>query len=264
MSDADAAPVSPDVYTEEYYLNCASGFSFFDETAGLELPPLLRRFLDRMGIEPGMRVLDVGCGRGEVALNAALRGAQATGIDYADAALGLARKLLAAHGGAAERVTLAKCDAKHMPFPDHTFDRALMLDVVEHLQPWELDLALAEVFRVLKPGGRLYVHTMPNLHFYRWVYPPLRVLARVAQGKRLPRDPRSQYEHDMHVNEQTPRMVREGLARAGFEPSVWFSDFVRSPLDRGLLDRVVRGAGKRFPLRPVATFNIFAEARRPA
>lgn len=263
MTEPGGAPVSPDVYTEEYYLNCASGFDAYDSNTGLDLPPLLRRFVDGMGIEAGMQVLDVGCGRGEVALNAALRGARATGIDYADAALSLARRLLDAQGGVAAGVTLAKCDAKHMPFPDGCFDRALMLDVVEHLQPWELDVALGEVYRVLKPGGRLYVHTMPNLHFYRLVYPPLRLLARIAQGKRLPRDPRSQYEHDMHVNEQTPQMLRRSLQRAGFDASLWYSDFVRSPLERGALDRVVRAAGKRFPLRPIATFNIFAEARRP-
>jgi hypothetical protein len=102
------------------------------------------------------------------------------------------------------------------------------------------------------------------LHFYRYVYPVVRVLGRVAQGKRLPRDPRSSYEHAMHVNEQTPGSLRSSLVRAGFAPTVWVSGYVRPVLDSGLLHRVVSGLGKRWPLRAIAAFNVFAIARPAA
>jgi ubiquinone/menaquinone biosynthesis C-methylase UbiE len=49
-----------------------------------------------------------------------------------------------------------------LPFPDATFDRALCLDVLEHLTFDEQPRALAELFRVLKPGGALLV-SIPNL-----------------------------------------------------------------------------------------------------
>jgi ubiquinone/menaquinone biosynthesis C-methylase UbiE len=254
-------PVSPGVYTEDYYLGCASGFDRWEASKGLDVPPLVLDVLERAGVAEGCRVLDVGCGRGEVVLNAARVGAWALGIDYSDAALGLARRMRGEHPDFAERASFLKCDAKLLPLAPASIDRVFMLDVVEHLHPWELEAALREVHRVLRPDGALFVHTMPNLRFYRFVYPPLRLMARVVQGKRLPADPRSEYEHAMHVNEQTPRGLRRVLEATGFRTEIWFSDFVRSPLDRGRLDRVVRAVGKRGPLRPVATFNIFAAAR---
>lgn len=260
MPEPRQSPVGPDAYTEEYYLGCASGFDQWEASQGLDVPPLVFDVFRRAGIGPGCRVFDIGCGRGEVVLNAARAGATAVGIDYSDAALGLARRMQVLHPDFASRASFLKCDAKSLPLPSASVDRAFMLDVVEHLHPWELDLALREIRRVLRPDGALFIHTMPNRHFYRYVYPVLRLAAR-AQGTRLPVDPRSPYEHDLHVAEQTPATLRSSLRRAGFEVRIWFSDFVRSPLRRGALDRVVRAVGKRPPMRRIAAFNIFAEAR---
>ena len=52
------------------------------------------------------------------------------------------------------RPGVSQADAKRLPFPTAYFDRVLMFDVVEHLFPWELGQSLAEIRRVLKPGGR--------------------------------------------------------------------------------------------------------------
>lgn len=254
-------PVSPDVYTEEYYLGCSSGHDRFEESRGLYVPPLIFSIVERARVHAGQRVLDVGCGRGEVTYNLAKLGADAVGIDYAASALRLAQGMRNEHPDLAERVTLVKCDAKRMPFPPSTFDAAFMLDVVEHLQPWELQLALLEVRRLLRPGGGLFIHTMPNLRYYRYIYPVLRVVGRVAQRSRLPRDPRSDYERAMHVNEQTPKTLRAALAAAGFDAQVWVSDYVRPVLQPGMVHRVTSAIGKRPPLRALAAFNVFAEAR---
>jgi SAM-dependent methyltransferase len=90
------------------------------------------------------RVLDAGCGEGVIVEEYAGRLA-IEGIDpnYASA-----------------RVRTASLDA--LPFPDATFDRALCLDVLEHLSFEEQPRALAELFRVLKSGGELLV-SIPNL-----------------------------------------------------------------------------------------------------
>src|SRR5205807_2624150 len=81
----------------------------------------------------GMRVLDVGSGRGEVVFNAAKSGATAVGIDYASAALSLARGMLGQHPEIRDRVLFLHGDARCMPLVSASFDRAFMLDVVEHL-----------------------------------------------------------------------------------------------------------------------------------
>jgi len=102
----------------------------------------VRGWLDRAA--PGERVLDAGCGEGVIVDEYAGRLAM-DGIDP---------------NYASDRVRTASLDA--LPFPDATFDRALCLDVLEHLTFEEQPQALAELFRVLKSGGQLLV-SVPNL-----------------------------------------------------------------------------------------------------
>ncbi len=102
----------------------------------------VRKWLDALPV--GSRVLDAGCGEGVLVEEYAGRLA-IEGID--------------AHY-ASERVQRASLT--ELPFPDNTFDRALCLDVLEHL-PFETQpRALAELHRVLRPRGELLV-SIPNL-----------------------------------------------------------------------------------------------------
>jgi cyclopropane fatty-acyl-phospholipid synthase-like methyltransferase len=89
-----AAPIDPSAYTEEYYLAGVEGHELFRSTGGRALSPRLARAMDLAAVRPGDRLIDVGCGRGEVVLQASLMGATAIGIDYAAAALPLARQAL--------------------------------------------------------------------------------------------------------------------------------------------------------------------------
>lgn len=54
---------------------------------------------------------------------------------------------------------LEKGDVQNMPYPDNTFDTVLMVSILEHLKPLELEHAFAEVKRVLKPGGQMVYGT---------------------------------------------------------------------------------------------------------
>jgi hypothetical protein len=96
-----------------------------------------------------------------------------------------------------------------------------MFDVVEHLFPWELDQSLAEIRRVLKPGGAFIVHTAPNVWYDRYAYPVVRLVRRLAgQGGRYPKNPRAlnvSANVDVHVNEQSQWSLRRALQRAGFQ-----------------------------------------------
>jgi SAM-dependent methyltransferase len=102
----------------------------------------VRAYLDALA--PGTRVLDAGCGEGVLVDEYAGRLAIA-GLDtnYKSA-----------------RVTTGSLMA--LPFPDASFERALCLDVLEHLQYEDQPKALAELYRVLAPGGELLV-SIPNL-----------------------------------------------------------------------------------------------------
>ena len=101
----------------------------------------------------GKRVLDVGTGTGDLALGVARAGAsQVVGVDFVEAMLVSARrKVLAA--GPPNRIALAVGDAMGLPFPDSSFDGIINGFLLRNVA--DLDGALREFVRVLKPGGRL-------------------------------------------------------------------------------------------------------------
>lgn len=102
----------------------------------------VRRYLD--GLPPTTRVLDAGCGEGVIVDEYAAR-LDITGLDA---------------NYSSPRVTQGSL--MELPFPDAAFDRALCLDVLEHLAYEDQPRALAQLFRVLRPGGELLV-SVPNL-----------------------------------------------------------------------------------------------------
>jgi len=253
-------PVPAAAYTEEYYRSGCGGGEAFESGSGLTVSPVVEQAFDSFGVGPGRACLDLGCGRGEVTFNLAKRGASAIGIDYADSALRLAQGMLERHPDIKSRVLLVKSDAKALPFPDASIDCAFVLDLVEHLQPWELGQSLSELHRVMKPDGMVLVHTMPNLRYYRFAYPALRLIGRM-QRHESPAEPRGPYEFDLHVNEQTPGSLRTAMRVAGFLVEMSVTGLEKSPLRPGLLDRFVRVLAKHGPLRSVLGFHILVTAR---
>ena len=107
-------------------------------------------------------VLDVGCGAaGKTMYYASLGASKIVGMDivehYQAEAEALAQEL-----GFADRFEFVAGDAAHTSFPDNTFDTVIMNDAMEHVD--RPDEVLAEVRRILKPGGRLYVNFPPYNH----------------------------------------------------------------------------------------------------
>ena len=147
---------------------------------------------------PGERVLDAGCGEGilveEFAGRLAIEGIDA---NYSS-----------------DRVRSGSVTA--LPYPEGTFDRAMCLDVLEHLTFEEQPRALAELFRVLRPGGELLV-SVPNLaHLQSRVHFAL-------QGRLI--RTASEYKHpgDRHVAEYIALGHRAGFEltkRKGIFPTV--------------------------------------------
>lgn len=108
--------------------------------------PARAALLDATGAGPGTRLLDVGCGTGELLARAAARGAAAAGADVAPGMVARARR---AAPGAEVRVA----DAGDLPWPDGAFDVVAAVNVL-HLAD-DPGAAVAEAARVLAPGGRL-------------------------------------------------------------------------------------------------------------
>jgi ubiquinone/menaquinone biosynthesis C-methylase UbiE len=119
---------------------------------------------DRVGVAPGARVLDMGCGGGRHAFEAWRRGATVVALDYSEGELKDVRAVLGAmlaEGETEGRGGALNGDALRLPFPDATFDIVIASEVLEHL--WDDAAAISELVRVLKPGGRMAV-TVPT----RW------------------------------------------------------------------------------------------------
>lgn len=109
------------------------------------------RLLDDIGVEPGMRLLDVGTGSGgSVAIPAALRGVEVVGSDITSTHFDAARSRAAEAGVEIEWV---EADALELPFEEGSFDR--VCSTFGHMFAPDHALAAAELVRVCKPGGAI-------------------------------------------------------------------------------------------------------------
>jgi ubiquinone/menaquinone biosynthesis C-methylase UbiE len=122
----------------------------------LGAPRVHRRLVVLAGIEPGHRVVDIGCGTGNVALRAQRMHpeAEVVGIDPDPLALARAQRK-AERRGLPVRWDRAK--AGELPYPDESADRVLSAFMFHHLDDAEKRRTLAEVRRVLRPGGQLHL-----------------------------------------------------------------------------------------------------------
>jgi SAM-dependent methyltransferase len=177
-------------------------------TRGLHLP-LVREFV---ALE-GLRVLDLGCGTGGASVAFALAGAWALGMDRSARILDLA-----ALRAAEEQTTLrlVQADARRLPLRSGAIDLCICDQVVEHVS--EYRLLLAEVHRILRPGGLAVVaaphrlalregHT--GLFFASWL--PHHLAGRYAdwRGRRMPGE-----AWDVWL--ESPWAIRRRLRDAGF------------------------------------------------
>ena len=148
-------------------------------TAGLDR--VWRRLTVEAVVQPGDRVLDACCGTGDLALAAEREGGVVTGVDFSPRMLERARRK-------SETVTWVEGDLLALPFGDASFDAATVGFGVRNVS--DLDAALAELRRVLRPGGRLAILeiTQPRgilrPFFSLWFDRVVPVLGRVLPGGR--------------------------------------------------------------------------------
>ena len=108
------------------------------------------QFYLRLGVTPGTRLLDVGCGAGQLALIAARAGARVTGCDIAANWLERARARAAAEG---LEIAFDEGDAESLPYDDGQFDAVISL--IGAMFAPRPDLVAAELTRVCRPGGMI-------------------------------------------------------------------------------------------------------------
>ena len=120
------------------------------------------------------RVLEYGCGEGWITTQLAGRGASVSAFDISPTAVAQTARALEAEG-VQDRCTLAVMPGERLTYPDAYFDVAIGFAILHHL---DLDLALGELHRVLKPGGRaLFAEPLasnPLIRLYRRLTPNYR------------------------------------------------------------------------------------------
>ena len=157
---------------------------------------------DRLGIQPGAVVLDLGSGPGRHAFEALRRGARVICADLSRPDLSQAASVLmamvrAGEAPAGSSFAVVQADARHLPFPDRSLDHVVAAEVLEHVTQDEL--AISEIVRVLRPGGTVAI-SVP-----RWL--PERVCWALSESY-----------HDRpggHVRIYRARELRDRLTAAG-------------------------------------------------
>jgi len=207
--------ISPRIYTKKYYLSSCLGFEEFKTSKLKKVNKRVVEFANLVPIKKGVNILDLGCGRGGLAIECARRGANVIGIDYSKDGIALAK--LASKSQRKEikdRVNFYVMNSKRLKFKKDFFDAIISFDVFEHLYDEELQKTMREISRVLKPKGTLLVHTEPNkiyLDFTHkaWVYPWNFILIwghRFLTRKNysgLDANPRNELHKVQHINEPT-------------------------------------------------------------
>src|SRR5262249_42705690 len=127
-----------------------------------------------MGDLSGRHVLEYGCGEGWTTLDLARRAAHVSAFDISPQAIDHAQ-LSVAKAGLASRCTLRVLAAERLDFPDEWLDAAVGFAIFHHL---DMEKALAELHRVLRPGGMAYfaepLATNPFIQLYRNLTPQYR------------------------------------------------------------------------------------------
>ena len=164
---------------------------------------------DALGVRPGDRVLDLGCGFGRHAYESMRRGAEVVACDFSLAELKDVTAMFKAIA-AEEAATLPAAasgaatngDATRLPFADGAFDKVIASEVLEHIP--DDGAAFAELARVLRPGGRLAV-TVPA-----WL--PERICWALSEEFHAP------FVEGGHVRIYKERELRAQLRAAGLRP----------------------------------------------
>jgi 2-polyprenyl-3-methyl-5-hydroxy-6-metoxy-1,4-benzoquinol methylase len=204
----------------------------------------IRKLLALLGTETPARLLDVGCAGGELAALLATRGWRVQGAE-AERALAEAAR---ARGVDTRAVDL---DRASLPWSDGAFDAVVAAEVIEHVI--DTDHLLAEIARVLRPGGAVVI-TTPNLA-------SLENRLRLLLG-RYPMWMDVGVEGAGHLRYYTPRMLRYQLARHGLHVERHVGNWVPLVPQRWLDDRRAPWLAVTGDWWPSLAMGIVMKARR--
>lgn len=204
-------------YNKEYFFTSCDGY---DKFGSVSLQIRFAKAIELANLKSQDIILDIGCGRGETVVASSKVAELSIGIDFSWDAVDISHSYLQTPSlNSREKVKLLRADAERLPFKDEIFDKIFFLDIIEHLSCSEVKFTLKEIFRVLKPGGLLIIHTMPNRWYFNIGYQLERIAKGLILNQKIPKNPRGRYDF-LHINEQTPLSLKIYLLKAGFKSKI--------------------------------------------
>lgn len=187
-------------------------------------------------------MIDLGCGNGKFALWNKDRCGYIAGVD--SAALFAERSL--------QEIDLVRGDARRLPFADGSFSRALSIDVLEHFSAEDVDRYLGEAWRVLRPGGLLFVYSNTRERGrYRWLIDLERSFSERLAGFGLVDSKADMLRKSDHVKAiATLEELQTVSARAGFQiREIVFWNGILQGLVENIMVKLAEGAAYRLKRR---------------
>jgi cyclopropane fatty-acyl-phospholipid synthase-like methyltransferase len=204
------------LYTESYFMENATGHDEFKTFEGKfeQLIDKFRMVISYLDLNRSARLLDIGCGRGELVIYHALNGGEATGVDFSAEAIKLAKsKASKLNAGCKFQLSsFEKIDE------EIKYDRIVSIDFIEHISVEEGKAFFKKCYNLLNPGGRLLVYTFPNTIRRRYGYKLIRALS-IIKGKPMPKkepDTISDHYKQYHLNEQNYFSLKRSAKNTGF------------------------------------------------
>ena len=202
------------IFDRNYYYNICLGSEEFKKSNGYELNQKVKNMIDRLELKPYMRVLEVGCGRGDTSLYISKKVRSVVGIDYSNDAIKIAYESRAKFSKkirAKTKFYRMKAN-KLIKFDDDEFDFVIFIDTLDHLNNKELEETMSEIKRVLKPNGKLFIKTcsnkiLLNLTYKYYIYPLNKLVTSIDKKIRrieyeaLLKNPRIKEAEIQHINE---------------------------------------------------------------
>lgn len=177
-------------------------------------------------------------------MNSGSKSSFSIGLDYSKDALKLCKDALNSNEEFKKHnILFCRANCKNIPIKNDSIDKIFLLDIIEHLYPYELKILMKEVHRILSTKGKIIIHTNPNSWSMAYIY----FLAKIFNIHR------SKYGM-LHVNEQNILSIKNYLRDAGFIAKVWVEADINF-FEAILADKKVNKFIKYFVTWVVRLFN---------
>lgn len=242
----------PNFYSRDYYLQSCAGsekFSFGHDSAHA----LYTYIFDHMKIDVRhKKILDLGCGRGELCIASMRRGAsKVVGLDFSRDAVSIATQHLSHCEDLKEKdIRFVEGNALELKL-NEKFDLIFLTDIIEHLYDEQLEVLFQKVAEHLAPGGKVAIHTMPTKEFIL-IGQFFKFITYVIKGKKHHFLSFKSQAAETHVNLHHKEQLQRNLKN--FDSKIWY-DFA----DKGPVKKFI----SRTPLVRFISGNLWAVATHP-